>query len=274
MQASLVGSAALTWLHGKWDGTTSFVVRKTSFVNDSCATISLNQNYTTMSQPLKQISIWDELMSSAEDSPVNHSVTQETEKEQMMTATYGRRCLELSESVHPVGSWERMFAESLICLQKEGQSEWYSSRCVLTWKIVGTQFNSIYYHLLVSTPHTDETEFSLLPTITARCCKDGTAIERPEGQPSRRSELNHLIAQEMQKRLLPTPTATDYKGATSPAAIHNNRNRKNLLRNVYLRLDDDYDSLTSQLSPLFAAEMMGFPKDWTVLPFQLGEEKA
>jgi hypothetical protein len=31
---------------------------------------------------------------------------------------------------------------------------------------------------------------------------------------------------------------------------------------------------TSQLNPLFVAEMMGFPTDWTILPFQSGETKA
>jgi hypothetical protein len=31
---------------------------------------------------------------------------------------------------------------------------------------------------------------------------------------------------------------------------------------------------TSQLNPLFVAEMMGFPTDWTILPFQNGETKA
>jgi len=29
---------------------------------------------------------------------------------------------------------------------------------------------------------------------------------------------------------------------------------------------------SSQLSPLFVEEMMGFPKNWTALPFQSGEE--
>ena len=29
---------------------------------------------------------------------------------------------------------------------------------------------------------------------------------------------------------------------------------------------------TSQLSPLFVEEMMGFPKGWTVSPFQSGDE--
>jgi hypothetical protein len=28
---------------------------------------------------------------------------------------------------------------------------------------------------------------------------------------------------------------------------------------------------TSQLNPLFVAEMMGFPTDWTLLPFLNGE---
>ena len=31
---------------------------------------------------------------------------------------------------------------------------------------------------------------------------------------------------------------------------------------------------TSQLSPLFVEEMMGFPRNWTALPFQSGDEKA
>ena len=31
---------------------------------------------------------------------------------------------------------------------------------------------------------------------------------------------------------------------------------------------------TSQLNPQFVAEMMGFPTDWTILPFLSGETKA
>lgn len=37
----------------------------------------------------------------------------------------------------------------------------------------------------------------MLPTPTARCWNQGTEKERPEGQPTRRSELNHLVAQEI-----------------------------------------------------------------------------
>jgi DNA-cytosine methyltransferase len=68
----------------------------------------------------------------------------------------------------------------------------------------------------------------MLPTPTARCWNTGTEKERPADQPTRRSELNHLMAQEAGK--------------------------------------------PSQLSPLFVEEMMGFPLDWTVSPFQSGDE--
>ena len=33
-------------------------------------------------------------------------------------------------------------------------------------------------------------------------------------------------------------------------------------------------SKDSQLNPRFVAEMMGFPPNWTELPFQSGEQKA
>jgi len=68
----------------------------------------------------------------------------------------------------------------------------------------------------------------MLPTPTARCHNTGTKVERPKGQPSRRSELNHLVAQEA--------------------------------------------GSNSQLNPLFVEEMMGFPENWTLLPFLNGEK--
>jgi len=70
----------------------------------------------------------------------------------------------------------------------------------------------------------------LLPTPIARCWNAGTEKERPSDEPSRRSELNHLMAQETGR--------------------------------------------PSQLNPRFVAEMMGFPPNWTELPFQSGGTKA
>jgi hypothetical protein len=62
----------------------------------------------------------------------------------------------------------------------------------------------------------------LMPTPTTSSRNGGTAKEREDGV-SRRSELNHLVAQEC--------------------------------------------GTTSQLSPLFVEEMMGFPTGWILLPF-------
>ncbi len=96
-----------------------------------------------------------------------------------------------------------------------------------------TKYNRIYYQLYPLAQSTDEIEFGLLeegmlPTPTARCWNTGTEKERPADEPTRRSELNHLISQEIGK--------------------------------------------PSQLNPLFVAEMMGFPIDWLILPFQDGEK--
>lgn len=70
----------------------------------------------------------------------------------------------------------------------------------------------------------------MLPTPTASCANAGTEKERPKGQPSRSTELNHLMSQQVGQ--------------------------------------------SSQLNPRFVAEMMGFPPNWTELPFQSGETKA
>ena len=71
--------------------------------------------------------------------------------------------------------------------------------------------------------------------------------------------------------MLPTPATRDYKGANSMEHLRgengNSMNHAHQLPN-YIKLQT---GMTSQLNPLFVAEMMGFPTDWTVLPFQNGE---
>ena len=67
----------------------------------------------------------------------------------------------------------------------------------------------------------------------------------------------------------PTPTARDWKGAPS---LENLKKRgkipqKNSLPDFFARTGKSF-----QLNPLFVAEMMGFPPDWTVSPF-LGEDR-
>ena len=326
------------------------------------------QNNTETSTTWTQLSIMDELTSSQEDSPANPTQSLESERERRTNATCGRRCLELFESVHPVGSWERTFAGLLV-----GTEGWFSRRCVLTWKLQGTPYNRLYFQLRVSTLPTEETESGLLLTPTTReevtdldkfkermeKYDNGTTVPNLATQvvdmlptPTKfdyntpRSQeawdnakekhgdaLQNPLKQMAAFGMLPTPVATDVEGG----AVSNVQNdgkgwyRKNAkgerwgvkLRDVVesgllptpttderdtkyaqggtnLRAamqmlptpcaqehdkitgKENQDSLTkrsrlqtgktSQLSPLFVEEMMGFPKNWTALPFQSGGE--
>jgi hypothetical protein len=67
------------------------------------------------------------------------------------------------------------------------------------------------------------------------------------------ASLNELV----KRGLLPTPQATDHKRGTK------NEHQQSVGRSLGLT--------GSQLNPLFVSEMMGFPPDWSVLPFQSGD---
>ena len=206
--------------------------------------------------------------SSQEAFPASLIPQQESDSEKMTSATCGLKCLESYEKLPLVSSWAKMFADSLV-----GMGAWSSRRCVLTWRLKGTKYGRAYFLLQASALPTEETESSLsqsmlptpnsfdwntarsqetlelakkrhgnalqdtlrqraktgiLPTPTARCFNAGTEKERPEGQPTRASELNHLVSQDAGK--------------------------------------------SSQLNPRFVGEMMGFPVNWTELPFLSGEK--
>ena len=73
-------------------------------------------------------------------------------------------------------------------------------------------------------------------------------------------------------RLLPTPAAQNCKGANSIEAL----TARGRLKTKADNLADQFavSGRSSQLNPLFVAEMMGFPVNWTVLPFLPGAEKV
>jgi hypothetical protein len=82
----------------------------------------------------------------------------------------------------------------------------------------------------------------------------------------------------MKLGMLPTPTARDYKGGNS--LNHLTRveiNLKGKIKDNHLNQLPNYVKImtgkTSQLNPLFVEEMMGYPPNWTALPFQNGELK-
>lgn len=113
---------------------------------------------------------------------------------------------------------------------------------------------------------------TLLPTPTA-CEGDrggqkvtGLTKTRPSGQ-KYSCTLSDLAA----SRLLPTPTAMAAKGN-----VTKDRGRGNLtdeIARIYQPEESEEVGNTSLLNPLYVEEMMGFPENWMLSPFLVGEQK-
>ena len=177
---------------GGWGGRTSSTSSATRSVGKSSPITSPNPNPSTMSKPSTQLRFEDVYESFRVASPASLFRQQESGPGHPTIDISGRKCLESFERLAPPSSWRRTFAASLV-----GMKGWFSTRCALTWRVKDTKSSRSYFLLQASTPRTAGTEFgSWLPTPTARCWNTGTEKERPADQPTRRSELNHLMAQE------------------------------------------------------------------------------
>jgi hypothetical protein len=99
-------------------------------------------------------------------------------------------------------------------------------------------------------------------------------LPTPQTQGSKVCDRNGKT-QFMNLSLLPTPQARDEKNGSK---ITDGRTQRKIQQGWSLGLNDlavmSNNGTTSQLNPQFVAEMMGFPTDWTELPFQNGEPKA
>ena len=201
---------------------------------------------------------------------VNPTAQPESGSERKTSDTCGPKCLEQFERFNHVGSWAKTFSALLI-----GTEGWYSTRCKLTWKLKGTKFNRLYFQLQASTHRTEGTEFGLLPT--EGMLPTPTAVQRDH--PERVQALRETGATDIYSRnngenrpnsildymnfhqMLPTPTADD-----NPEKNTGKRNQDGLQKRAF-----QTTGKTSQLNPRFVAEMMGFPPNWTELPFLSGE---
>src|SRR5690348_4981427 len=203
-----------------------------------------------------------------EDSHANLIPLQVKEKGRMMTDISGQKCLEQLGKFNQVGSWVKMFTALLI-----GQRDWFSMKCKLTWKLKGTKYSRMYCQLVPPTLRTEGIGFGLLltPTATQRWCKEETEIVITKNGTVRRKYKNgktsSLGLSSQLERMLPTPRSRAAGGNCS-----RDRGKANLEDS--LAKIGVSDSITSQLNPRFVAEMMGFPPNWTELPFQNGEQKV
>jgi hypothetical protein len=166
----------------------------------------------------------------------NHTPQQENDLAKKMRDTSGRKCLEQLKKFPHVGLWAKTFSDLLI-----GQEGWFSTRCKLTWKLKGTKYNRMFFQLYPSTLHTEGTEFGLLPTPNAMDWNTGTkpmTYQKRKMKHQKKSVILQMTLRQMAADLTPNGVST-------------------------------YHLKTS-----FAEKMMGFPTDWTLLPFLNGEKKA
>lgn len=144
-----------------------------------------------------------------------------------MTVTSGLKCLESYEKSGPLGSLVRMCLTSSI---------WHSTRCLLTWKVKDTKFNASLFRLAVSTRRTKEngSPFWPTPSTGAALCggtgnfktlqamadrgliteEERRQLSQGNGGKTNPELLEWLMGYERKftEELIPTPTATDYKG--------------------------------------------------------------
>jgi len=198
---------------------------------------------------------------SAADSPASHTARPASEKEKKTRAISGPKCLEQFERFNRATSWAKMFAGSLI-----GTGDWYSTKCKLTWKLKATKCSRFYFQLVPSMRRIEEIESGLLPTPLVN--PPNRKLNKEGGNKSAKGQKYGVsLPQLANSGMLPTPTARDYKGARSTDALENSgRNETNSLPDSFHQTGK-----TSQLNPRFVAEMMGFPPNWTELPWLNGE---
>jgi hypothetical protein len=208
----------------------------------------------------KQISLFteDQSTSLVVASLANPTQMQESDLAKKMRDTSGLRCLEQLGKFNQVGLWARTFADLLI-----GTGDWYSTRCKLTWKIKATKSYRFYFQLVPLTHHTEETASGLLPTPTTMDQTNATATMKST-QVKEGSMRSVTLSRALAMGLIPTPLASDCGEKVTGLETQDSLSKR--VREI--------TGKPSQLNPLFVEEMMGFPENWTTLPFLNGEKKA
>ena len=236
----------------------------------------------------KQISLFteEELIYSQVAFLVSHTQAQASDLGKRTSDTSGRICSESFQKLSQPTLWAKTFADLLI-----GQEGWSSKKCALTWKVKGTKYNRYYCQLVPSVRHTEGIEFGLL--LKTPCAADAYTenLSKKETKFGNSGTLAQEIAsgfvENRMKGLLPTPSVADTFGTPKrPDQISQTetgwiRKSDNTGTTFGAKLNDVAPIIAgaeykrgqpSQLNPRFVAEMMGFPPNWTELPFQSGDK--
>ena len=165
--------------------------------------------------------------------------------------------------------------------------EWSSSRCALIWKRQDMRCKRTLYQLRASVLPICDTEHGLLPTVVTQGLKvhgksgseplSPAMLPTPVASDCGSGRVNRSLSKGASERptlalaarmgLLSMPTACDAKNNSFP--LSHAKRKSGAVHDVMI----SHPSRTgkgSRLSPRYVAQMMGFPPDWTELPFRHG----
>lgn len=220
----------------------------------------------------------------------SHSVQQDSDLERMMTVTSGRRCYEQSGRYSPLSSLVKMLLASSRWYSPARRLRWdaqplYSVRTttyteksnsslskpsVQTLSVKDTPSNRLLFRLVPSVRHTNGTECGsspegmfphlLMTPCTMEFCEDPASMRARAKRNGYRNgtRYNSLLSQIVYSDMQPTPVTQGLKAHKKPKA-----EQSNLAEQIAHKVGGG----TSQLSPLFVEEMMGYPLMYLVLPF-------
>ena len=223
------------------------------------------------------------------DSHVSRSLLPGSKEARQTTVSSGQRCAELLKSYSPLGCLARMCLESSI---------WHSTRSFLTWKASGIPHRRLLFRLAVSTLRIKESASLFWPTPStgaALCAGTGSfktlhkmaekgliseeerrQLSQGNGGKTNPGLLEWLMGYEQAfTMLLPTPTATDYKGGITSRWYPANNVRKISLgggvhHSTYVGLLREFLECTplgkiGLVNPTYLEWLMGYPIGWTEL---------
>ena len=235
----------------------SVSVKSNPSVEPCCTSTGPTSPSTLTSEGLTEPAIVEPSISSAAATPASLSVAPDHDAAQQMKDTSGLKCIDLYEKSGRDGSLPRMLVGILTSV---------STRLPHRWKLRATPSGRLLFQLQPLTRRTDATAFGLLPTPTAQTRgRPEIAIQQAlKGEPlyKRRdkdgSGRQFSIADYLLYRsLLPTPTASDCKGATNNCKRIKEGNVSYL--RYYLHFHLNPSSVTSYPHPSFVERMMGYP---------------
>ena len=201
--------------------------------------------------------------SSQEDSHANPSVLQEREEERKMTAIFGMKLLESSESVNLEGSLGKML-KALLTSKKA----WSSDRCVMTWKKKVSKSNVLLFQLQASVRGIKGKESGFLPTPNTMDHIDRKGMRPSRAATNRKSGyLSEMI------KMYPTPSASCQMDVVAPPeSVQQNSKgwtvtRKKTGTKFGAKLNDVVNKINEKpggkLNPHFVEFLMGYPMNWT-----------